>query len=367
MRGPHHKLGQFLLAVGLGFGGTSSPADTASVQFFGDLYLPQSADPLDTSALGEPFAGIDDLLKSATVNVVNFEGAATNARLAPVMKTWVLRMSPAVGELLKKAPIHVATLGNNHSLDLGALGLFDTMTSLQLAGIQTTGAGANLDEALRPAMVATAAGTACVLSFNRTYPSKFWAKANQPGSAFVSIDETVRLVRHYADRCDFVFPVFHWGEEMKTIPKPYQVMIAEAAIDAGAAAVIGHHPHVLQTIAIYRGKPILYSLGNFVFMTNPLHRHPEGVGAALSLDRVTKSVRKLTLTNLDVVGLTKPGVRIKPIAPTADLNDPVYRSLSAEARELCRIEASRQQWVCRFIGEPIAKQPKTSGAKTQGI
>src|SRR5207237_6538851 len=79
------------------------------------------------------------------------------------------------------------------------------------------------------------------------------------------VEEDVKAAR---TKADLVIPFFHWGREGKTEPEAYQVELAHAAIDVGAAAVIGSHPHVLQGIESYQGRPIVYSLGNFVFGGN---------------------------------------------------------------------------------------------------
>jgi len=75
---------------------------------------------------------------------------------------------------------------------------------------------------------------------------------------------------------DLVIPFFHWGREGSHFPEPYQIRLARAAIDSGAAAVLGSHPHVLQGMELYRGAPIVYSLGNFVFGGNWDPKNKEG-------------------------------------------------------------------------------------------
>lgn len=331
-----------------------SQAETSTIQFFGDVFIPDGFDAQKST--NDPFTGVQSLLDESDINVINFEGVGSIANLAPIPKTWVLKMSPEISDLLKDANIHVATLANNHSLDFGPQGLFDSLVSLKQAGIQSTGAGLNLEEALRPVMIETHAGSVCILAFNRTYPSSFWATATNPGTASVSIDETISIVRRYIKICDFTFPVFHWGEELQTIPKDYQVMIAHALIDAGATAVLGHHPHVVQTIEFYKDKPILYSLGNFVFMTNPISRSPEGVAVKMNLNKWNKSIRDMSLTALAVKNLTKPGVMVKPLVPDNEADDPVYRSMDTAAKNLCRKGTQNGRWICRFTQPNIARK-----------
>jgi hypothetical protein len=75
-------------------------------------------------------------------------------------------------------------------------------------------------------------------------------------------------VRAAKKKADHVIPFFHWGREGRGQPEPYQIELGHAAIEAGASAVIGSHPHVLQGIELYQQRPIVYSLGNFVFGGN---------------------------------------------------------------------------------------------------
>ncbi|MBL9037170.1 MAG: CapA family protein, partial [Archangium sp.] len=112
------------------------------------------------------------------------------------------------------------------------------------------------------------------LGTNNIEPPQVIATDTTPGVAgHVESVEAVKAMlsadmRAAKKRADHVIAFFHWGREGRTTPEPYQVELGHLAIDVGASAVIGSHPHVLQGIEVYRGAPIAYSLGNFVFGGN---------------------------------------------------------------------------------------------------
>ena len=108
------------------------------------------------------------------------------------------------------------------------------------------------------------------LSASRVFPDVSWNVENAQPGVLSAYDPTQLLsaVQDAQDKCDFLFVYVHWGIERNTVPEQYQVSLAHALIDAGADAVIGAHPHVLQGAEFYNGKPIFYSLGNFIFYQN---------------------------------------------------------------------------------------------------
>lgn len=264
------------------------PLDTvysSTIQFWGDFYLPNHVIKTlrATSYNLAPFKQIDGILSSADINIINFEGVISECEMPMMMKKYTLRMPYKVGNFLRLAKIHVATLANNHSMDYGDIGLFDTLLSLQDRGIKTTGAGGNLEQALKPVVLNRKEGRVCVSAFNKTLPQDFWAKKNSAGSASLSYEKTANYIKNLNSFCDYIFISFHWGNELQKLPKNYQRELARLAIDNGASAVIGHHPHVLLKLEIYKNKPIFYSLGNSLFATKTIGTKQEGVVARFHL------------------------------------------------------------------------------------
>jgi poly-gamma-glutamate synthesis protein (capsule biosynthesis protein) len=107
-----------------------------------------------------------------------------------------------------------------------------------------------------------------VLAYSLTYPSEFWAAKDRPGCAPADgylMKEDIQAAR--TQGADLVIVCCHWGQEKHTKLRYYQPALAHLAIDAGADAVVGHHPHIWQGLEVYKGKPIAYAIGNFAFGT----------------------------------------------------------------------------------------------------
>ena len=165
--------------------------------------------------------------------------------------------------------MEVANLANNHSGDFGPDALLDSVERLRGSGIAPVGAGANVREASTAAVVERDGWRIAVLGFGGVVPAADWlAGANRPGMA--SGDDTeamVTAVRAAGEVADLVFVSIHWGVELDTQPRADDVARAHAMIDAGADGVFGHHSHRLQPLGSYRGRPIAWGLGNFVWPT----------------------------------------------------------------------------------------------------
>ena len=205
-----------------------------------------------------PLEPVQGNLKQADLTFGNLECAVT-ARDFAVSKLYRLKADPSVVPALSAAGFDVLSLANNHTMDCGKLGLMETISSLHGAGILTVGAGQDAVEARKPAMAEVRGLKVAFLAFTDV-PDGSGAFIARGDSA--AIVEAVALAKKQAD---LVVISFHWGEEYATAPLSYQRALAHAVIDAGAALVIGHHPHVIEGAERYRRGLIAYSLGNFVF------------------------------------------------------------------------------------------------------
>lgn len=159
----------------------------------------------------------------------------------------------------------MASVANNHARDFGEAAFADTLAHLRAAGVEPVGGGRDAEEAWRPVVVERK-GLRIAFAATRVGPAGWAATARTPGMA--RADPEGRLLEAVADArrvADAGVVLLHWGIERTGTPTGDQVQLAHALVDAGAAAVVGHHSHVLQPVVRYQGAVIAYSLGNFVF------------------------------------------------------------------------------------------------------
>lgn len=170
---------------------------------------------------------------------------------------------------VKELGFDVVSLANNHVFDLGVEGLRNTMQQLTAMGIQYCGAGMNLDEASRPALVSKDGMTIAFLAYCM-YDSPWLgqvrlAEENVPGISPLDITKVVEDIRMAKKNYDKVVVLPHWGKEYSYEPLPETIEIAKQMVQAGADAVIGTHPHQVQPMIKIKGVPVCFSMGNFLF------------------------------------------------------------------------------------------------------
>jgi poly-gamma-glutamate synthesis protein (capsule biosynthesis protein) len=245
--------------------GTDPAAAEAILVFLGDVAPGRSMEAqLARYGPAHPWAGIDPLLRDADLAAANLECVLTTQG-KPMDKSYLIRAHPRWGQTLVAAGLDLVTLGNNHALDFGLAGLDETLHSLEAVGISTIGAGPSQEIAHSPELFDLNGVRVAVLGY---------AAARWNGS--VDVPSTDRLawahpaavqadVRAVRAGADLVVVLLHAGTEYATAPSSDQVAVAHAAVDAGADLVVGHHPHVTQTVEQYRDGLIVYSLGDALF------------------------------------------------------------------------------------------------------
>lgn len=211
-----------------------------------------------------PLKEIDFYLLNRDLVQGNLEGPLSE-RGEALKKKYIFRGDPSDVAVLKKAGINLISLANNHIMDYGNLALIATIENLKNARLNPFGAGENQEEALKPVIIHK---NGLTLSFFASlgYPlqiEKIDPKASGPCQ--VGLDGFISALQDIRDQVDFIIVSLHWGLEHEALPHPHQIETAHRLIDNGVDLIIGHHPHVIQGIEKYRGKYILYSLGNFLF------------------------------------------------------------------------------------------------------
>jgi poly-gamma-glutamate synthesis protein (capsule biosynthesis protein) len=246
---------------------TPTVVATITVTAVGDMTFSSSvASLVSRKGPNAPFSAARGFLKGADVTVGNLETPLSRRGRAVSGKAYTFRGSPSVTRGLVWAGFDLIGQGNNHARDFGALALRDTIVNLNKAGLAHAGAGVDRAAAFRPTIIERNGAKIAYLSYSQIGPSSFVATTRSPGTAYstnlVGVKSQIAAAKRQAD---YVIVSFHWGIERSFRPTSTQVRFGRAAIDAGADAVLSHHPHVIQGVEYYRGGLIAYSLGNFVF------------------------------------------------------------------------------------------------------
>lgn len=206
-------------------------------------------------------------VRDADLTVINEEFPFSSRGTQAPDKQFTFRTDPAYVRAFREMGVDMVTLANNHVLDYGEEALTDTMNSLDEAGILYAGAGCDKERAAQVQIVEKRGIKIGMLAASRVIPVPSWNVQNREPGVFCTYDPALLLeaIGKAKKECDYLLVYVHWGIERSTEPEDYQKTMARQYIDAGADAVIGSHPHVLQGIEFYEGKPICYSLGNFIF------------------------------------------------------------------------------------------------------
>lgn len=224
-----------------------------------------------------PWATVGPVLRAADFAIGNLECAVTT-RGTPQQKEYVFRGRPgSIPAMRKTGGIDLVSLANNHAGDYGDVGLLDTLRTLRAAGIIPVGAGASESSAYRPQVVDVLGLRVAFVGFTTTFPLGFRAVGASPGVAWAFPGRIRTVITRARREADVVVAMFHWGTERAKEESPLQRNLARLAVSAGATAVIGGHPHVLQPIRLSHGRLIAYSLGNFVFSASSADTASTGI------------------------------------------------------------------------------------------
>lgn len=288
-----------------------SAADIEGLDFVAAAVLPPAGEPIKIILVGDicldrgvesavednggdysfPFLYVGDYLRSADLtfgnleSVISDQGSNTKYYTSAIGTQVSFRADPAAVNGLTYAGFDVVSVANNHFGDWDYAAMTDSMDRIEANGISCVGGGNNYNEAHAPVIKEVNGVRIAFLAYSGvgmyadsvSYYSethKWIAKANSAGLAWMSsdifttygdVDDMRADIAAAKAIADTVIVSIHWGWEYYTEPNDAQIAQAHAAIDAGASLVVGHHPHVIQTIEEYNGCYIAYSLGNFIF------------------------------------------------------------------------------------------------------
>lgn len=246
------------------------------------------------------FALCADVFQSSDVNFFNCEGVYTDREVTVPSQHSASSTPPVNFRAMPWAGFNVMSMANNHGYDRGAEGLLDTIDVARSHDVLVSGAGRNLDEARRPAIIERKGTKVAFLSYNCVGPVEFAAQNDRPGDVPLRVSTVYQPVEYqpgtpckiltFADpedlaamrrdiasareQADLVITHFHWGmHHVQAVIHMYQQEVAHAAIDEGVDLVLGEHDHVVKGIEVYKGRRIFYGLGDFM-VDNRLGKNP---------------------------------------------------------------------------------------------
>jgi hypothetical protein len=203
--------------------------------------------------------------------VINLEAPLTDSQRGYPGKINLRGRADALAATFGGRPL-VATLANNHCMDFHAEGLSDTFAALAGMGVPYCGAGTEADGWHNPVVIEVQGLKVAVLAYADPSCTPVYADGDRPGAAPLSLERALAdIAAARAAGADRVVVTAHWGEEQVHLPTSRCVALARALVDGGADVVVGHHSHCVQSYETYRGRPIMYGLGNCVF---PEHASP---------------------------------------------------------------------------------------------
>jgi poly-gamma-glutamate capsule biosynthesis protein CapA/YwtB (metallophosphatase superfamily) len=244
-----------------------------TIAFMGDVMLDRSIGAGILNGVS-PFKEVDDFLSKFDIRVANIETVIADPAVASKASGKLYTFNAPVESIQSLIDINldVAVLANNHTKDYGPAATLDMLKRFNSAKLSTVGAGVNNQDAFKPLvrMVAPSQNNTedfnvAFLAFNDIENYYTDSSDTVAGSAYfneVKVSEAIASARKLAD---IVIVIPHWGAEYTANPNSRQVEWAHNFIDMGADIVIGGHPHVTQTMELYKKKTIIYSLGNFIF------------------------------------------------------------------------------------------------------
>jgi poly-gamma-glutamate capsule biosynthesis protein CapA/YwtB (metallophosphatase superfamily) len=280
---------------------------TVSIAFVGDILLDELPGKLIKGGL-DPFMPFAAILDSADIRVGNLECVVATRGSAEPGKPYTFRAHPRTLDVLKRH-FDAVSLANNHSGDYGPGAFSEMLGLLKRNDIAYFGGGANLAQAHTPLLIERNGLRIVLLGYNEFFPRSFEADVDTAGISWSEDEQVCFDIAHARSqyRADIVIPMMHWGWEHEHDASDRQRQLAHLMIDAGADAVVGGHPHVTQNIEFYQGKPIIYSLGNFLFDGFTDEDSNTGWLLRLELDRQGVRRWRTFIAHIDKKGVPHPG------------------------------------------------------------
>src|SRR5205814_2516834 len=249
------------------------PTDTLRLCAVGDLNLDRrvaGAGLLQGDTL-YPFRALLESLRGADITFGNLESPIASDATPVPDSGGVFTAPPLAALALARAGFDIVSTANNHAWDGGEGTLQETMRQLTRAGVLFVGSGFGRDMAEQPVIVRRGGWRIAFFAITRAWNPAPYTFYRHPGANYVAWGDTawiypaIRSLKQ-SGRADLVVVSVHGGQEFADAPPKYHQDLLYGLVDAGADLVLAHHPHVLQPVVRYKGKPIVQSLGNFIFL-----------------------------------------------------------------------------------------------------
>lgn len=217
-----------------------------------------------------PFAEVRELTRAADLAIATLEAPLSGEENRPCARCLVFVGNERYVAGIVDAGFDALSLAANHSGDAGPQGVLDSIRVMRAAGIVPFGAGPDAVSARRPGVLKVAGLRVALLGYDDVPPEDYAATEARAGHSHLFHDDpTYAAVRADISAAraiaDVVIVVPHWGIEYEDRPRPWVAAAAHAMVDAGATAVLGDHPHWVQSVEAYHGAYVAYSMGNFIF------------------------------------------------------------------------------------------------------
>jgi poly-gamma-glutamate synthesis protein (capsule biosynthesis protein) len=287
----------------------------AHVLFVGDIMLDRNV-AARTKAANDPAHAFrklpDNWFNSFDYAVANLEGVVSTQRRSPDKGNVDFLFDPSVVGLLKQEGIDAVSQANNHALDQGSPGYADSVRRLRAGGLLVF--GHQVDDG--PIAMATTTVNGLRLAFLG------YNTTDNPLDR-VAAAEDIKQARAQADK---VIVFMHWGIEYQDHPDPASIELAHWFIDQGVDIVIGGHPHWSRGVSSYKGHPIIWSLGNFIFDQDFSTETQNGLTVALDLSSASTSIELMPVSVIQSQPmLLESDAKMKRLEYLAGLSDPDLR------------------------------------------
>lgn len=219
----------------------------------------------------DPFAGLSQAWSSADLRFINLESQLSdqNGLTQSPRNRLIFTGPPSGADVLARAKVSLVSTANNHAWDYGKSALFETIDNLTRAQVAFAGTGRDVEAAYRPVVVQAKGHSVALFAVTQIWnQGTFSDHEGRAHVAWADVDRLKTGIARARRERDFVIVSYHGGEEYIDAPVDRTRRFVKAVMALGVDAIIGHHPHVPQGIGWFGGRPVFYSLGNFVFDTH---------------------------------------------------------------------------------------------------